>query len=593
MGKVIRNFLIAGTGVAATYGIMKAVAKKRTEPTDIDDDNPYIETYDCARPGDEKAASSVHENKATRTTYERVVKPFLDQILSFIGLVVLIPVFGVISLAVYIDDPGPVFFTQKRIGKDKHYILIHKFRSMKMNTPHNVPTHQLENPEKYITKVGKVLRASSLDELPQIWDIFRKRMSVIGPRPALWNQDDLVAERDKYGANSVLPGLTGLAQIRGRDELEIVEKARIDGEYVSSLSFVTDCKCFFGTIESVLKHDGIVEGGTGSRSSYRPIKSVDPADVGFEDYGYKKKFHIDKHAHKSVLIAGAGSYIGESFKTYCESYYPNIECTTIDMVDGNWREYDFSRYDTIFHVAGIAHADVGKAAVEEQKKYYEVNTDLAVECCKKAKASGVKQFILMSSMIIYGGAERIDEHTVPEPQNFYGNSKWLADKGVRELDDKDFHVAVLRPPMIYGRGSKGNYPILSKIARKLAVFPDVDNRRSMLYIENLCEFVSLLVLSNSGGVFFPQNKGYASTSRLVHEISITVDKPTYTIKLLNFFVFVAKHVPLGKVQGIFRKAFGNSYYIQKLSVYEGMDYQKVDLRSSIIETESDRISVAG
>ncbi len=195
--------------------------------------------------------------------YKNFFKRFIDIILSFLGLIILSPVFLILSLLIVIDDPGPVFFTQKRVGINKSLFKLHKFRSMKMSTPHDTPTHLLENPDQYITKIGKFLRKSSLDELPQIWDIFVGNMSIIGPRPALWNQDDLVAERDKYGANDVRPGLTGWAQINGRDELEIPVKAKLDGEYIENLSFAFDCKCFFGTIFSVLKHDGVVEGGTG------------------------------------------------------------------------------------------------------------------------------------------------------------------------------------------------------------------------------------------------------------------------------------------------------------------------------------------
>ena len=195
--------------------------------------------------------------------YSKFFKRFFDIVLSFLGLVVLSPVFLIISLLIIIDDPGPVLFTQKRVGINKTFFKLHKFRSMKMSTPHDMPTHLLENPDQYITKIGKFLRKSSLDELPQIWDIFVGNMSIIGPRPALWNQDDLVAERDKYGANNVRPGLTGWAQINGRDELEIPVTAKLDGEYIENLSFAFDCKCFFGTIFSVLKHDGVVEGGTG------------------------------------------------------------------------------------------------------------------------------------------------------------------------------------------------------------------------------------------------------------------------------------------------------------------------------------------
>ena len=195
--------------------------------------------------------------------YKKCMKRVIDIVLSFLGLILLSWLYLILIIAIKIDDPGPAFFTQKRVGIGKTYFKLHKFRSMKMCTPHDTPTHLLENPEQYITRMGKFLRKSSLDELPQIWDIFVGNMSVIGPRPALWNQDDLVAERDKYGANDVRPGLTGWAQINGRDELEIDVKARFDGEYVEKMSFWFDVKCFFGTIFSVLKSDGVVEGGTG------------------------------------------------------------------------------------------------------------------------------------------------------------------------------------------------------------------------------------------------------------------------------------------------------------------------------------------
>lgn len=206
---------------------------------------------------------AVGESSHQAGFYEKYIKRGLDIILSFGGLVVLSPVFLILAVAIYIDDPGPILFTQKRTGKNKQYFKLHKFRSMKMCTPHDKPTHMLENPEFYITKVGKFLRAHSLDELPQIWDIFIGNMSVIGPRPGLWNQDLLTAERDKYGANDVHPGLTGWAQINGRDELEIPDKAKLDGEYVEKLSLGMDLKCFFGSVGVFGGDDSVVEGGTG------------------------------------------------------------------------------------------------------------------------------------------------------------------------------------------------------------------------------------------------------------------------------------------------------------------------------------------
>lgn len=195
--------------------------------------------------------------------YQKFGKRMVDVVLSGCGILVLAPVYLILALAIKIDDPGPILFRQKRVGIHKSHFQIMKFRTMKMETPRDMPTHLLENPEQYITRVGKILRKTSLDELPQIFQIFTGEMSIIGPRPALWNQFDLIAERDKYGANDVRPGLTGWAQINGRDELPIDVKARFDGEYVQNISFLFDCKCFFGTIFSVLRSDGVVEGGTG------------------------------------------------------------------------------------------------------------------------------------------------------------------------------------------------------------------------------------------------------------------------------------------------------------------------------------------
>ena len=194
--------------------------------------------------------------------YKRFFKRLIDIVLSLIASVVLIPVSAIIAIVIFIDDPGPIFFKQKRFGKDKKLFWLYKFRSMKVKTP-DVPTHLLSNSDEYITRVGRFIRKTSLDEIPQIYfNILRGNMSIVGPRPALWNQDDLIAERDKYGANNVMPGLTGWAQINGRDELDIPVKASFDGEYVRNMSFAFDCKCFFGTFKAVLKSDGVVEGGT-------------------------------------------------------------------------------------------------------------------------------------------------------------------------------------------------------------------------------------------------------------------------------------------------------------------------------------------
>lgn len=195
--------------------------------------------------------------------YQKFGKRLIDILLSGCIIVFGLPVFLLLAVAIVIDDPGPVFFRQKRVGIHKTYFQILKFRTMKTETPRDVPTHSLEHPEQYITRVGRILREYSLDELPQVFQIFTGKMSFIGPRPALWNQDDLIAERDQYGANDVRPGLTGWAQINGRDTLAIDVKARYDGEYVQKMSFLFDCKCFFGTFLPVLRHEGVVEGGTG------------------------------------------------------------------------------------------------------------------------------------------------------------------------------------------------------------------------------------------------------------------------------------------------------------------------------------------
>lgn len=195
--------------------------------------------------------------------YKKFFKRLIDIFLSFFGIVFLSLPMLIIAIAIKCDSKGPVFFKQKRVGIHKKHFNILKFRTMRTDTPHDAPTHELSDPKRWITKVGGFLRKTSLDELPQLFNIFGGSMSVIGPRPALWNQFDLIEERDKYGANDVKPGLTGWAQINGRDELEIPLKAKLDGEYVEKMSFGFDCKCFFGTVKSVLKSDGVVEGGTG------------------------------------------------------------------------------------------------------------------------------------------------------------------------------------------------------------------------------------------------------------------------------------------------------------------------------------------
>lgn len=260
--------------IVCSYVLMCIVAIVKNDPVFVNDENPYLNSSAISvLPEDmRRFVKRMPENPGRKAgLYEKIWKRVIDSMLSFLGLMILSPVFLVVVIWIKIDDPGPAFFTQKRVGKGKAFFCLHKFRTMKISTPHDIPTHMLKNPEQYITKAGKFLRKSSLDELPQIWDIFRGKISVIGPRPALWNQADLIAEREKNGANDIMPGLTGWAQINGRDELEIIDKAKLDGDYCKKVCLRTDIKCFFGTIKSVVKSDGVVEGGTGETHKHGVI----------------------------------------------------------------------------------------------------------------------------------------------------------------------------------------------------------------------------------------------------------------------------------------------------------------------------------
>lgn len=522
--------------------------------------------------------------------YQDFFKRGADLVLSFGALVLLAPLFGLISLAVFLNNPGPVFFTQKRVGQNKQFFKMHKFRSMKMNTPKDVPTHMLENSEQYITKVGGFLRKHSLDELPQLWDIFVGNMSFVGPRPALWNQDVLVAERDKYKANDVKPGLTGWAQINGRDVLTIEEKALLDGEYVKKLGICMDVKCLAGSFKVFFKDSTVLEGKKGERN-FVEGKS-DSELIG--NVGFGSAVEIDKSSLKRILVTGAGSYIGESFRDYAGKYYPNLSVDTLDMENANWREKSFFTYDIVYHVAGIAHSDIGKVDESIEEKYYAVNTDLAVETCKKAKIEGVKEFIFMSSMVVYGDAapvgkrKVIDGNTVPMASNIYGDSKLRADVAVRDLADDNFKVIVLRPPMIYGKESRGNYRALEKIAEMAPFFPDIKNERSMLYIDNFCEFLCKLMsvkkIERDSVVLFPQNGEWSNTSKMIQKIGLCFGKDISLLKVLSPVVFMGSRMP-GRIGKLVNKAFGSLTYDKELSCYEGLGYQKTGLFESIEKTE--------
>ncbi len=288
---------------------------------------------------------------------------------------------------------------------------------------------------------------------------------------------------------------------------------------------------------------------------------------------------------KKILITGAGSYIGTSFEKYMEQFGNNYSVDTVDMIGDSWKSVSFSGYDCVFHVAGIAHSDNGKISKQKEKLYYAVNTDLTVETAKKAKADGVKQFIFMSSAIVYGNSapigmgKRITKDTPVHPANCYGDSKVQAENGLRKLEDENFKVVILRPPMIYGKGSKGNYPLMSKMAQKLPIFPYVKNRRSMLYIDNLCEFVRLMIENNEQGTFWPQNREYSNTSEMVRMIGAAHGKKVHLIKGFTWSLKL-----LGLATGIVDKAFGNLYYDKSLSVYK-QNYRVADLSNSIKLTE--------
>lgn len=289
---------------------------------------------------------------------------------------------------------------------------------------------------------------------------------------------------------------------------------------------------------------------------------------------------------KRVLITGANSYIGTSFENYVRENYPNdYVVDTVDMIDGSWRNMSFAGYDSVFHVAGIAHSNNGKISEEKAKLYYAINTDLTIEVAKKAKNDGASQFIFMSSAIVYGRSAPIGEKkiitrdTPVSPANCYGDSKVQAETGIIPLGSDDFRVVILRPPMIYGKGSKGNYPLLSKIARLTPIFPYVDNQRSMLYIENLCEFVRLMIENYEHGLFWPQNTEYSNTSELVKMIGevngkkiILVKGGTWVLKMMRHFTSLVD------------KAFGNMSYDFSISEYR-LAYCICDKVESIVRTE--------
>lgn len=282
---------------------------------------------------------------------------------------------------------------------------------------------------------------------------------------------------------------------------------------------------------------------------------------------------------KNILITGVNSYIGNSVADWLNKEPEKYNVEKISLRTDEWKEKNFSKYDVVFHVAGIAHVSKDPKMKE---KYYKINRDLTIEIAKKSKKVGVKQFIFMSSIIVYGDSHNnglITKDTIPKPRDFYGDSKLQAEKGVRPLNSESFRVAIIRPPMIYGKGSKGNYPRLSKIAQLTPVFPDYDNRRSMLHIDNLNELIKLIIDYNEDGIFSPQNEKYVRTSDLVKTISEAYNKKIWLVKIFNPIINIMMN------NRLVNKVFGNLIYDQNMSNYDKGQYQIIEFSKSVELTE--------
>lgn len=294
---------------------------------------------------------------------------------------------------------------------------------------------------------------------------------------------------------------------------------------------------------------------------------------------------------KKVLVTGTKSYIGTSFiKWINESYKEDFEIKMIDLKNQNWKQEDFSEYDAMLYVAGLAHVDVGNVSEKDKMYYYEINRDLTLEVAAKCKKEGIRQFVFMSSMIVYGKNGDLNEkivitnETIPNPENFYGDSKWQAEKNLKKMQDETFEIAIIRSPMVYGKGSKGNYRTLVKIARKTVLFPDYINERSMIHIDNLCEFLYLLLMSGKGGIYFPQNEEYVATIEIIKKIVQLSGHKIIITKMLNPFVRFAGKMPK-KISGLANKAFGNLVYDQNMSKHFDGKYQVRNFDESIELTE--------
>lgn len=414
------------------------------------EDESYKENADGVR----GYLKEIGESNYKASFYDKYVKRSIDVVLSFGGLVVLSPVMATIALAIKMEDPGPVLFTQKRMGQNKQYFKLHKFRSMKMDTPHDVPTHQLENPDQYITKVGKFIRAHSLDELPQIWDIFIGNMSVIGPRPGLWNQDLLTAERDKYNANDIKPGLTGWAQINGRDELEIPVKAKLDGEYVKSESLLFDAKCFLGTVSKVGHDDSVVEGGTGNITFNETI--------------------IPDHTLVSVIIATYRR--DDSLKNALDSLvtqtYKNFEVVIVDDNDNqDWSDrvkLVIDEYKSKLNINYLVNSEnMGSAATrnrgisESKGQYITFLDDDDIYLSEKIEKQ-LKDMI--KSQADFGITDLY----------LYNEKNELIDKRIRSYIKSDEENDLMRYHILYHMTGTDTFMYKADYLRKIGGFPGID-----------------------------------------------------------------------------------------------------------------------
>lgn len=500
--------------------------------------------------------------KKRQTFYLKYGKRIFDVFCASMLLVFFSWLLLLLAALVKCTSKGPVLFTQKRVGKDKAYFELYKFRTMRIDTPKDMPTHLLKNPEQFITPVGRLLRRFSLDELPQLANILKGDMSFVGPRPALWNQEDLLAERDRYGANDIIPGLTGWAQVNGRDELSIPVKAAFDGEYVKKAGFWFDMQILLKTFFKVAEHDGVQEGGPDAgKSAGEDFAATREACVQAGQNPRRGNSQAGQDLQKGsgkplrALLVGSRSYIAGRLAGYQEETGSGIQMEKVSASDGSWKNIDFSGFHTVVMLAALVHK---KEKGRKAEEYDRVNCQLAVDVARKAKQAGVRQFVFFSSMAVYGSrASEIDANTCPAPDTLYGKSKYKAEQQLRRLEGADFAVAILRPPMVYGAGCPGNYQALKKFALHCPVFPDTENRRSMLGINRLCQEVTEIIRSGQGGTFLLQDKHCHNTGELVRAIRARAGKKTCLVKAFNGIL-----IPMARKNATLRKVFGSQYYKQ-------------------------------